>query len=313
MSPAAAAPGGLPRPAQRALAAGVGCYVLWGFMPVLFILAGRAGASSWEIIGERAMWSAPWAGLLVLAAGQGDQVRRVFATPRLLGLLALSALMISSGWMVYVWAVNHGHNLESSLGYYINPLLNMALGASLFRERINAVGLVAIALASAGVALQTLALGHLPLIALFLAATFCVYGVIRKHVDVDAQAGLFVECLLMSGPGLAYVLWLAHAGAGHFGASVGTSALLALLGPATVAPLALFSWTARRLPLTTVAFLQFIGPTMGFLVGLWVGERLSPVGLWSFAFIWAGVATFLLGAWRAGRRVQNVAAAEAAA
>jgi chloramphenicol-sensitive protein RarD len=310
MSPSAAAPGGSTRPA---LAAGVACYILWGFMPVLFIVAGRAGASSWEILGQRAMWSAPWAGLLVLAAGHADQVRRVFATPRLLGLLALSTLMIGGGWMVYVWAVNHGHNLESSLGYYINPLLNMAIGATLFRERINAVGLAAIALAAIGVALQALALGHLPLISLFLALTFCVYGVIRKQVDVDAQAGLFVECLLMAGPGLAFVLWLAHAGAGHFGVSLGASALLAVLGPATVAPLALFSWTARRLPLSTVAFLQFIGPTMGFLVGLWVGERLSPLGLMSFAFIWAGVATFIFGAWRAGRRMGAVTAAEAAA
>jgi chloramphenicol-sensitive protein RarD len=302
MSPPAAAPGD----SRQALAAGLGCYLLWGLMPALFIVMGRAGASSWEILGERALWSAPWAGLLVILARQGDQVIRVFTTPKLLGALALSALMIGSGWSVYVWAVNHGKNIESSLGYYINPLLNMAVGALIFRERIDRVGLAAVALAAVGVILQAVALGHPPVIALFLAATFCVYGIIRKRIDVDAQAGLFVECLLMAVPGLAYVIWLAVHGQPLMGRSVGASLLLASAGPATVAPLALFSWTARRLPLSTIAFLQFIGPTMGFAIGLIVGERLSALGALSFVFIWAGVATFALGAWGASRRLQAV-------
>jgi chloramphenicol-sensitive protein RarD len=301
MSHPAAAPGD----SRQALLAGIGCYILWGLMPALFIVMGRAGASPWEILGQRALWSAPWAGLLVLMAGHGNQVRRVFASPRLLGMLALSALMIGSGWSVYVWAVNNGKNIESSLGYYINPLLNMAIGALLFRERIDRVGLAAIALAAIGVVLQTVALGHPPVISLFLALTFCIYGIIRKRVNVDAQAGLFVECLLMAGPGLIYVIWLARHGGGVFGAGVGKSLLLASAGPMTVIPLVLFSWTARRLPLSTIGFMQFIGPTMGFAVGLIVGERLTPLGVLSFAFIWAGVATFALGAWRASRRLQR--------
>jgi chloramphenicol-sensitive protein RarD len=243
--------------------------------------------------------------LLVIAAGHGDQVVRVFKTPRLLGQLAVSALMIVSGWTVYVWAVNNGHNIEAALGYYINPLLNMALGATLFRERITALGIGAIALAVIGTLLQALALGHLPWIALFLAATFTVYGVIRKRVEVDAQAGLFVESLLMWLPGLALILWLSHSGTTKFvsgGAPV--TLLLLAMGPITVAPLAFFAWTTRRLPLSTVGFLQFIGPTLGFIIGLVVGERLTPLGLVSFGFIWAGVALFTFGAWRAGRRVR---------
>jgi chloramphenicol-sensitive protein RarD len=275
-------------------------------MPALFIVMHRAGASPWEILGERALWSAPWAGLLVILAKQGDQVVRVFRDPKLLGLLALSALMIGSGWSVYVWAVNNGKNIESSLGYYINPLLNMAVGAVFFRERIDRFGIAAITLAAGGVVLQTVALGHPPVIAVFLALTFCIYGIIRKRVDVDAQAGLFVECLLMAGPGLAYVLWLAFHGEGAFGHSLNASLLLALAGPATVAPLALFSWTARRLPLSTIAFLQFIGPTMGFIVGLVTGETLTPLAALSFVFIWAGVVVFALGAWRASRRNQTI-------
>jgi chloramphenicol-sensitive protein RarD len=303
VSPAAAAAGG--ESPRRALFVGLGCYMLWGLMPVLFITMGRAGASPLEILGERAMWSAPWAFLLVLVAGQTDQVRRVFARPRLLAMLALSALLIGSGWAVYVWAVTHGHNLESSLGYYITPLLNMAVGTVVFRERIDGIGAAAIALAAVGVALQTLALGHPPLIALFLAGTFWGYGIIRKHVDADAQTGLFVECLLMAGPGLAYVIWLHHAGGGIFGRSLGDSLLMAVAGPATVAPLALFAWTVRRLPFSVMGFLQFISPTIGFAVGIAVGERLNPMTAASFVFIWAGAATFVFGAWRASRRLQR--------
>ena len=125
---------------ERALAAGLAGYVMWGLVPAFFIWAGRTGASSWEIVGQRALWSMPWAGLLVLLAGHGDQVARVFRTPALLGQLALSALMIVSGWSVYVWAVNNGHNIEAALGYYINPLLNMAIGATFYRERIYSIG-----------------------------------------------------------------------------------------------------------------------------------------------------------------------------
>jgi len=301
MSLTAAAPGGSSR---RALAAGLTGYVMWGLVPALFILADRAGASPLEIVGQRALWAAPWAGLLVIAAGHGDQVKRVFRSPRLLGQLAVSALMIVSGWTVYVWAVNNGHNIEASLGYYINPLLNMAIGATFFRDRINAFGLAAIGLATIGTVLQALALGHPPLIALFLAVTFTIYGVIRKRVEVDAQAGLFIESLLMWLPGLALVLWLAHTGAARFATGAPVTLLLLAMGPVTVAPLAFFAWTTRRLPLSTVGFLQFTGPTLGFLIGLAVGERLTPLGLVSFGFIWAGVALFMVGAWRASRGVR---------
>ncbi len=305
MSLAAAAPGGQSR---QVLLVGIFGYLIWGLIPAWFILAGRLGAGSWEIVGQRALWSAPWAGLLVAISGQWGQVRRVFASPRLLGQLAASALMLVSGWSVYVWAVNNGHNIESSLGYFINPLLNMAVGAWLFRERIGAVGLAAIGLSVIGVALQTLALGHLPLIALFLAVTFTIYGVIRKRIDVEAQAGLFVESALMFPAGLALVLWLGHQGPSSFGHGAPITLVLMAMGPATVLPLALFAWTARRMPLTSVAFLQFTGPTLGFLIGLAMGERLSLTGVVSFAFIWAGVAVFLVGAWRRSRRFEGVAA-----
>lgn len=301
MSLAVATPGGSTR---QALAAGIVGYIIWGLIPALFILAGRSGASPLEILAQRAVWAAPWAWLLVAFSGHGEQVRRVFSRPALLGQLAISALMIVSGWAVYVWAVNNGHNLEASLGYYINPLLNMAIGAAMFRERISVLGLGAIALAAIGAVLQAVALGHLPLIALFLAITFTIYGVIRKRVEIDAQAGLFVESLLMWFPAVGLVLWLGHTGGARFGHGLPITLLLLAMGPVTVAPLAFFAWTTRRLPLSTVGFLQFIGPTLGFVIGLAVGERLTLLGLLSFGFIWAGVALFMFGAWRAGRRLR---------
>jgi chloramphenicol-sensitive protein RarD len=301
---AAVAPSGSSRPA---LIASIANNLLWGAAPLLFMALGRAGATSWEIVAHRAMWSAPWAALLVLLAGQGDQVKRAFGQPRTLGLLALSAVSIATGWSLYVWAVNHGRNLESSLGYYINPLMNMAAGAVLFRERIDRIGLAAIALAVIGVAIQTVALGHLPVISLVLATTFWIYGLIRRHVDVDGQAGLLIECLFMAGPGVIAVFWLSRSGQGVFGHGLGPSLLMSLVGPVTVFPLALFAWSARRLTFATLGFLQFLSPTVGFTIGVATGEPLTPLRLLSFVFIWAGAAMFAYGAWRASRRLQSTA------
>ncbi|HXQ09383.1 MAG TPA: EamA family transporter RarD [Caulobacteraceae bacterium] len=209
MTPTAAAPGGQDR---RALAAGLGCYLIWGASPGLFILMDRAGASPWEIVGQRALWSPLWAAGLVIAAGLGREALGVLARPRTLATLLASGALIGSNWAVYIWAVNNGHNIDSSLGYFINPLLNMAVGGLLFRERIDAVAWMAIALAAIGVVLQTVALGHLPVISLFLAVSFCTYGVIRKRVAVEAQTGLLVECLLIAVPGIAST-WAGSTGA----------------------------------------------------------------------------------------------------
>jgi chloramphenicol-sensitive protein RarD len=302
MTHAAAAPDGETR---LALAAGIVCYLIWGGAPLLFMAMHRAGASPWEIVGQRIVWAPVWAGALVLATGRTRAVVQVFRTPRVLALLALSAVLIAGNWNVYVWAVNNGRNLEASLGYYIIPLLAMAAGALLFNERLTRLGLVAIALAAIGVVLQTTALGRLPLVSLVLAFSFGGYGVIRKMVAADAQTGLFVECALLAIPGALYLFWLSRQGHLAFGSNTGASLLLMTAGPVTVAPLALFAWVARRLPLSTVGFLQFIGPTIGFFIGVATGEMLTPMRILSFVFIWGGAAVYAFGAWRAGRRVER--------
>ncbi len=294
-------PAPAPVQARGAVLAGIACYTLWGVLPIYLQAVARTGAGDLEIIAHRAAWSLPWAGLLALAAGQGRQIVRALAAPRTLGLLACSSLVIATNWGTFVWAVGHGHTLDASLGYYINPLMNMAAGALLFRERLDRIGLIAIALAGLGVAVQTAALGHLPVIALVLALTFTVYGLIRKQVAAEAQTGLFVECLTLLVPAAGYILWLQAHGRGHFLASPTATALLLAAGPATVAPLALFVWSARRLPLSTIAFLQFIGPTLQFMIGVEGGETLTPLRAASFGLIWLGVVVFAIGAWRKGR------------
>jgi len=287
--------------ARLALGAGVAAYVIWGLVPLAFQLLGRMGVSPWEILAHRTIWAVPTALLFVLMARQGARLVRVLKTPRTLMWLALSAALIAINWMVFIWAVNVGRVLETSLGYYINPLLNMAAGALIFRERIDRLGKLAIALAAVGVLVQALALGRLPWISLTLAISFCGYGIVRKRVDADAQTGLFVECLLLAIPSLAFVAWLQAQGTSAAADNPAALAWLIACGPMTALPLVLFAWAARRVPLSAMGFLQFIAPTMTFVMGVMQGEPFTPLRASSFVFIWGGAAVFAYGAWRRSR------------
>jgi chloramphenicol-sensitive protein RarD len=298
-----------PGEARAALLAGAGCYTFWGLVPLMFQLMHRLGATPFEIIGHRAFWSVFWALGLVLAAGQWPEVRRIFAAPRTVALLFLSAALVSTNWSVYVWSVTNGHALDASLGYYIIPLINMAAGAFLFREKLDRFALGAIGLATVGVGLQTWAAGRLPLIAIVLAITFGGYGVVRKRVRAEAQAGLLIEALFMTLPGAIYLGWLESTGQGHFLASPWSAIVLFLAGPMTVIPLALFAWAARRMPLSSMGFLQFLGPTLTFAIGVSEGEVFGWARALSFAFIWGGAAVYGYGAWRASRTALVPAAA----
>ncbi len=279
------------QPAGRApLMAGLACYFMWGLLPILFLWASSLGARAFEIVAWRTIWSVPCAALLVLATGQAKSLVRL---PRATVLaLLVSALLIGINWSTYVWAVSNGKTISASLGYYLSPLLNMAAGAWLFHERIGRAGKVAIALAIVGVVLQGVALGEFPWVSLVLALSFGGYGVIRKKTAVQAQTGLLVECLVLVVPAAAYAIWLTHSGHGVFGATPAATTALMLGGPATVIPLALFAFAARRLPMTSIGFLQFITPTLQFFVGIEAGESLTPLRAVSFGFIWLGVLVF---------------------
>jgi chloramphenicol-sensitive protein RarD len=291
-----------PKTDRTALAAAVACFTLWGLFPLFFQVVGRAGATPWEIVGWRILASIPVCAVLVAWGGQTPAFRALFAQPRILGALAVTGVLIGANWGVYIWAVQNGQTLATSLGYYLNPLLNVAAGAILFRERVGRATVVAIVLAAGGVALQGVAIGGLPWIALALGVSFCLYGVIRKQVPVEAQTGLLVETLVLALPSAAFVAWEATHGQGAFGRNLSATLLLLACGPATVAPLAAFALAARRLPLTVLGFLQFIQPTILFVVGTAAGEPVTPLRLLSFGLIWVGVAIFVAGAWREMRR-----------
>jgi chloramphenicol-sensitive protein RarD len=297
------APGGDPR---LALAAGASCYFIWGLVPLVFQLLGRMGAGPWEILANRTVFAAPTALVFVLIAGQGRQAMAAVRSPKVMGWLALSSLLIGVNWITYIASVNSGRVLETSLGYYITPLISMAAGALLFRERIDRPGAIAMALAAVGVVIQTAALGHLPVVALVLALSFGGYGIVRKHVSAEAQTGLFVECAVLAVPGVAYLAILQGTGAGHLAASPASAFWLIACGPITALPLMLFAWAVRRAPLSAMGFLQFISPTMTFFLGLAQGEAFTPARAISFAFIWGGAAVFAAGAWRRSRRLRRI-------
>ena len=287
----------MPQPApsetRNALIAGVVCYTCWGVFPLLFMAMARTGFTAAEILAQRGLWAVLFAAALVFVSGQAEQVRRVLTTPATLGWLALSTAMILINWGAYVWATTHHHTLEASLGYYINPLLNMVAGLFLFREKIDRWGWIAIGSAAVGVVLQALALGRAPWLSIVIALSFAAYGVIRKRVAADAQTGLFVECLLMIPVGAGILIWLSLAGGGVVGfATPGHWAFSVSSGLATVLPLALFAWSARRLPLSTIGFLQFLAPTLQFAIGVASGEALTGLRIASFVFIWAGALVF---------------------
>jgi len=302
-------PGGESR---LALGAGFLCYLIWGFVPLFFQAIGHLGVTPWEILAERIAWSVPAAAAFVLLARQGGHALAVLRQPKVLAWLLLSALLIAANWVVFIWAVNSGRLLEASLGYYINPLVSMAAGALLFRERLDRIALAAIGLALAGVVVQTLALGHLPWVSLVLALSFGFYGIVRKQVAAEAQTGLLVETLLVSVVAVPYIVWLQARGQGHLGDPVATAWLVAS-GPVTALPLVLFSWAARRIPLSLMGFMQFLSPTISFVIGLSQGEAFTPARAASFTLIWAGAAVFLFGAWRRTRNLPSPQAIKAAA
>jgi chloramphenicol-sensitive protein RarD len=250
------------------------------------------------------IWGTFVAIALVWFAGQKAQTLRILREPKTLGWLALSAALIAINWLLFIWAVNSGRLLETSLGYYITPLINMAAGALLFRERIDRIGAAAIAVAAIGVIVQALAIGHLPWVSICLALSFGGYGIVRKRVKADAQSGLLIECLFLLIPCLAYVGWLESRGLGHFTASPAATAWLIAAGPITIAPLALFAWAARKIPLSTMGFLQFLAPTISFVIGVLEGEPFNTLRLVSFVFIWGGAAIYAYGAWKKTRRMR---------
>jgi chloramphenicol-sensitive protein RarD len=252
------------------------------------------------------LWSALLLALMLATlrfTGGFERVGAVLRQPRLLALLALTSLLTSSNWLVFIWAIDAGRLLEASLGYFINPLVSVALGAIFLGERLRPLQATAVAIACAGVAWRVWQLGSLPWIPLFLAGTFGLYGLLRKRAPVDAVGGLFIETLVVAPLALAWLLWLHAQGSLAFGSGNPAEWLLPLTGVITAIPLMLFAVGARRLPLATVGFLQYIAPSLNFLVAvLLFREPFDTTQLVGFALIWLALAVYSADMVRAGRR-----------
>ncbi len=280
---------------------GVAAYTLWGLFPLYLKLLSEVAAL--EILAHRVFWSVPFGAVLILMRRQWGEVLTAIRSPRVVFVLLLSALAISSNWLIYVWAVINDRILEASLGYYINPLMYVAAGVFILGEKLRRPQMIAIALAGAGVLVMTFGVGVFPWVSLALALLFTIYGYIRKTAPVGAMPGLFIETSLLAPFAAIYVLMLMNAGAAVFQAqSLGMDIILMLAGPVTVIPLVLFALSARRLNLTTVGLLQYIGPTFQFILGLYYGEPFTSFHAVSFGLIWTALAVFSIDAVRTNRR-----------
>lgn len=266
-------------------------YVLWGVFPIYFKLVQAVPPT--EVLTHRIIWAVPFGALILHARRQWPEVRHAFASPSTLFWLALAALAISANWFIYIWAVQQGDVLQASLGYYINPLMYVLVGVVFLKERLRRAQVISVVLAAAGVSYLTIRGGQFPVVALSLALLFTLYGVIRKQVAIGAMPGLFIETLLLFPFAIGWLGWLMLSQQAEFAASsVPLSLLLTLAGPLTVVPLLMFAIAARRLTLTVIGLMQFIAPTLQFIVGIHYGEILTTAHLVCFGCIWAAVAIF---------------------
>lgn len=277
--------------------AGLMAYTFWGLIPFYFKATDTVPAL--EILAHRIAWSVPFGALIIIARRQWPDVLRALTNIKILAILTLSAIMIAINWGVYIWAIQQEQIFQASLGYYINPLMYMLIGVVFLGETLKKLQIFAVILATIGVAVLTIVGGQIPWISLTLAVSFTIYGVIRKQVNVGAMPGLFIETIVLVLPALGYLVWLHNKGALTFmHGDTHLDILLVLAGPITVIPLVAFAFAARRLKLSTLGFLQFIGPSIQFLVGIYYGETLSPARLICFAFIWSAVILFVADALR---------------
>jgi chloramphenicol-sensitive protein RarD len=289
---------------------GLGAYLCWGVLPLYFKALAHVGP--WEIVAHRIIWSLLFLVAVTTLWKRWGAIVATFASPRLLGVLALTALLIGGNWLVYIWAVLNGHVLEGSLGYYLNPLVNVLLGVVLLKERLGRVQAFAVLLAAAGVTVLAIGAGSGLWISLTLALTFASYGFLRKVIPVDAIEGLGVETVILAPIALAWLLWLYGQGESGLGLGAGTTALLVLSGAATAIPLLMFTAASKRLPYSTLGFLQYVAPSIQFLLAvLLFGERLTTAHLICFGAIWTALLIFAVDGVRRGRAAAQLRAAAA--
>lgn len=267
-------------------------YCLWGLLPIY--LKAIAHIPALEVIAHRAIWSLPLAGLALILMRRTGDLGQILKSPAMLAMAALTAILIGANWGLYVWAIVSGNALDAALGYYINPLFSIFLGAVLLGERLTRLQMTAIALAALAVALLTFQLGRLPLVAIGLTLTWGCYAYCKKMLPIGPNQGFFLEILILTPPALAYLLWLGWTGQGHFLTGSGQDDFLLLgAGAVTAIPLILYANGAKLLRLSTIAIMQYIPPTLIFLIAVFLfREPFGQAQLCAFILIWAALGLY---------------------
>ena len=283
-------------------------YVFWGFLPLYLATLNHVPAV--EVVAHRIIWSIPVAGLSLWATGRTSDLRAAIANPRMLGMAAVTAVLISINWGTYIWAVTSGFALDAALGYYMNPLFNVLLGALVLKERLSRAQLAAIALAAVGVAVLTLASGRVPVAAIIITLSWGTYAYFKKMLPIGPNQGFLLEVLILAPFALTVIAVLTVQGTGHFfSPSVADGWLLMGTGIATAVPLILFAYGAKGLRLSTIGMLQYIAPTMIFLTAVFIfGEPFGAAERIAFPMIWAALVIYSISMLQQAREARRARA-----
>ena len=271
----------------------IAAFLMWGLLPIYW--KQLESVPSLQLVAHRVIWSSLTLMPIVVWSGSWPQLRAAAVQPAMVSRQFLAALLVAANWLGFVWAVTHGRMIESSLGYFLTPLVSVLLGVHVLGERLRAVQWIAVGVAAIGVGWIAAGYHHLPWIALFLACTFSSYALVKKTIALDAAVSLTLETLLLLVPACAFLAYEHVVDRGRFGAlGTTTDLLVAACGPATAAPLLCFTIAARRIPLSTLGLLQYLGPTLQFLVGWWIyQEPFDGRRFIGFAIVWSALALFV--------------------
>jgi chloramphenicol-sensitive protein RarD len=277
---------------------------MWGLFPLYWPLL--EPANPLEIVSHRAVWTLVFCLIVLALSKQIHATLAVMKNPKTMAALLLSTILVSINWITYIWAVNHGHVVEAALGYYINPLIIIAFGVMLLREKMRPLQWVAVGIAAVGVLVLTIDYGRLPWVAISLALSWGSYGLVKKKLNLGALEGLAIETLISFIPYAAYIIYLGQQGTGQFGHKPLLTILLISAGAVTAIPLLLFNGSTTRLPYSTIGLLQYITPTIQFSIGVWLRHEDMPTARWiGFIVIWFALAALATDLVRSSRAVDN--------
>jgi len=283
---------------------GVSAYTLWGLFPIYWPLL--KPANPLEIVSHRAVWTLVFCFIILALTKALKPTLALLKRPKIVAGLFLSSILISINWIIYIYAANNEHVVEAALGYYINPLVVIATGVIVLKEKMRPLQWFAVGVAAIGVGVLTFDYGRLPWIALGLALSWGSYGLVKKQLGLGALEGLSIETLLSSGAYLGYLIWLGNSGEGQFSHSLKLTLLLIGAGAVTAIPLLLFNGSTNRLPLTLVGLLQYITPTIQFCIGVWYYHEAMPAARWvGFVIIWVALTSLAVDLVKSGRTVDH--------